>query len=193
MEISKKNVTGMIKTTTGGVCVRGAKEGDLSISTTTGVVELSDCTLRDLNVEVSGGDVSLSDAQVMGKIRVKTTTGGVELHRVNVAKPSETSEELDGVLSITTTTGSIKADEISSAHVEWSTTSGSIEASGVDVYSANVKATSGSVRIALVGTQSHIFNVTTSSGSTQYPESTDGGDFRVKTISGSVNITYQTP
>ena len=180
VEIGAVSFSGQLKTeiTSGSVKLDAVScGGEISARTTSGTIRLNAVSCGSgLTLETTSGTIRLNAVSCGGEIKVQTTSGSIALDAVST--PAGTT--------LTATSGSVTVKDMTAAHLDAKTTSGSIKLDRCDALTLNLTTTSGSVKGSIVGER--VFECTTGSGSIHVPETTEGGNCRIRTGSGSINI-----
>lgn len=192
-ELQVKTSTGAIRTTnkisfknvdarasTGDVTIYSDVEERVQVKTSTGDVSLDEITTKDVNIKTSTGSISFNKVTATGDIVTECSTGGVSLKDTTFVN-----------LDSTASTGSIRlTDSIGSKHIKIKRSTGSVNFVDSDAETLDIETDTGSVKGTLL--TSKIFDVETDTGSRNYPRgSTTGGLCRIKTDTGSINISIK--
>ncbi len=176
--LSCRNLTA--ESTSGSVRAYGINAQELvSLKGTSGQVVSDTVKAENMKVSCTSGKVTLGNIELTGDLNVENSSGNVEASSVNCT--SFSAENTSGGI---TCSGVIAQDNINAKN-----TSGSINILQSDAQTLNLKSTSGSIRGTLLSDK--IFIAESTSGSVKVPQTTQGGICKVKTTSGSVDITVE--
>ena len=162
----------------GGIRCYAAIDDNLFAESSSGGITVSGTNARGITLAISSGSLNISNIDSAGKIDISNTSGSI--HADNVACEN---------LEIRSTSGSVKLDSvIASGVIKIKSSSGSIRFDGCDANEFDVRSTSGGVRGTLKSGK--IFNVHSTSGSIDVPDSAEGsGTFNADVTSGSIKIS----
>ncbi len=165
-----------IQTDTGAVDFQADVSRTLKIRTDTGRINCGGAKPEKLDIHSDTGTVSVMDVRAGDQIGVKTDTGKIILNDVRSGKISAESD-----------TGSISlANVFASDTIDLETDTGSIELDRCDAGKLEIESDTGSVNGTLLTEK--IFNVRSSTGRIDVPESGSGGECKIKTDTGSITI-----
>ena len=146
------------------------------IQTSTGDVTVRDLTLTSLSVSVSTGDVHLSRVASTRDITISVSTGDVSMYDVtcqNLTSSGSTGDmELERVLAL----GTISVER----------NTGDVEFEGCDAPNIVIETTPGDVDLTLLSGKD--FDIRTSTGEREVPPSMGGGNCKVTTSTGDIEI-----
>ena len=153
---------------------------ELSIDNVTGDFKSSaDFTFGKISMNTVTGDIRLSNANAE-KVDISVTTGNVELNEVNVK----------GDLSVKTTTGDVCfKDTVSSGLLSVNGTTGDIRFDNSDAEEISVSTTTGDITGTLRTEKD--FSTDTNTGDVNVPDSDAGGECRLKTVTGDIEIKVE--
>ncbi len=164
----------------GDIRCYAAIDDNLFAECTSGSMDISGTNARGVTLSVSSGSIKLSGINSAAKIDISSTSGSIYMD--NVACEN---------LEIRSTSGSTKMDSVvTSDKIKIKSSSGSITLNGCDADSFRIDSTSGSIKGSLLSDK--IFDVHTTSGSINVPDSIEGsGTFSAYATSGSIKITIE--
>ena len=166
-----------VKADTGDVINHAWATEDITIKTDTGDITVEDVYAGKLELDVSTGRIFVSDVNCVGEIQHKCSTGKARFEKVNCK--SFTSSGDTGDISLT---GVLVTDEM---NVKRDT--GKVVFDSSDAAKITVKTSTGDVIGSLLTEK--VFEVSTSTGDIDLPESTAGGKCKITTSTGDVNIS----
>ena len=166
-----------IESDTGAVEFHADVSGTLKIGTDTGRITCSGSEPENLEINSDTGAVNVTDIRTAKDIKAKTDTGKIIL--TNVSGEDLSAKSDTGSLSLTNVTA---ADSM-----KLETDTGSISLDRCDAGKLEIESDTGSVTGSLLTEK--VFDVKTSTGRIDVPESTFGGECRIKTDTGSITIT----
>ena len=131
----------------------------VSIKTSSGSVKIHNIDSNyfhasDLEIDCTSGSARLNNVDA-GNASLKTTSGSIRMEQCSfsslecrASSGSITGIGVEGVLNCSTSSGSIRLEDITTYSLSLSASSGSIRAEGVCTGESELKATSGSIRFA---------------------------------------------
>lgn len=176
--LSNVSVSGdaTVNASTGDTFLTGVSFGNLSSVANTGDLTATGLNGGSLSIERSTGKVSLCNVNC-GDMTVAVSSGKVALTDVSCAS-----------LTTTGNTGDIEMTSlIASGKIDINRTTGDVDFSGCDAEEIYVTTDTGSVNGTLLTNK--IFQVRTSSGKIDVPESWDGGKCKITTTTGKIEIS----
>ncbi len=146
------------------------------VDSSSGNIDIKNGVAESLEINTSSGHITLSDIMVKS-LNIDLSSGDLQISRV-----------LTDNISIDVSSGSTKlTDVISNVKTEIHTSSGNITFEKCDSPEFLLECTSGKIEGTLL--TGKIFDVRTSSGNSDYPESIEGhGKFKATTSSGDIKI-----
>ena len=196
--LSNVSVTGdaTVKASTGDTELENVRFDNLSTVARTGDLTATGLNGDSLSIERGTGKVSLCNVKCSDSVAVKTGTGKIDARAitctdmtvaVSSGKASLTSVSCTNFTS-TGTTGDIEMTSlIASGKIDIERSTGDVNFSGCDAEEIYVTTGTGSVKGTLLTNK--IFQVRTSTGKIDVPESWDGGKCKITTTTGSVKIS----
>ncbi len=168
------------ESTSGSVRAYGVTAQEkVSLKATSGRVVSDSVKAENLDVSCTSGRVTLGNVELTGNLDVENSSGSIEVIDVNCNS-----------LSVNNTSGGITCSGvIAQDNITAKTSSGSIELLKSDADNLDIKATSGSIRGTLLSDK--VFIAESTSGRVRVPQTTQGGICKVKTTSGSIDITVE--
>lgn len=166
-----------IESDTGAVDFQADVRGTLKIETDTGRITCSSVNPENLEINSDTGAVNIADIRAAKDIKAKTDTGKISLANVS-------SEDL----AVKSDTGSLSLTNVSAADsMKLETDTGSISLDRCDAGKIEIESDTGSVTGTLLTEK--VFTVKSSTGRIDVPESTFGGECRIKTDTGNITIS----
>jgi DUF4097 and DUF4098 domain-containing protein YvlB len=151
----------------------------LSINGTTCDIEIHQgFTFENVDIDLTTGDLRFL-SNVTNAMNIETTTGDIELLGVKC-----------GELTIDIGTGDTELEDVivvSDFYFECNT--GDLVLEGFDAANIYIKANTGDVKGTILS--SKFFIVNSKSGKVNYPETREGGECKITTNTGDINIRYK--
>lgn len=165
-----------ITTTSGDVEFLSQAYNDIKIQTVSGDVYVGETTAKNINAQSTSGDITISSATAKDEIKVKSVSGNIEL--------SDT--KCQSISSITTSGDHKFSNFIAKTNADFESVSGNIDMYQIDAQTLNILTTSGDVTGTILTDK--IFDVKTTSGNINVPPSGMGGNCKIKTTSGDIEL-----
>lgn len=166
-----------LRAASGAVTLSGSIRDRLFVDCSSGAVNLSGIRCGQAEVESSSGAVLIYDLMAEAELTIRHSSGGTTLEQVQCGSLDIDSSSgtvhltdtlADGMLTVSSSSGGVRLDDCDAAELSLHTGSGSVK---------------GTLRTA------KIFYASAGSGSVHVPESSSGGICRVKTGSGSIDLS----
>ncbi len=165
-----------LRTHTGDVTLRRQALDTLKLEGTTGDVRLENCTLGSLELKTDTGEQYL-DSVTAGEVTMKLTTGRTEIHALACAS-----------LEITASTGKVRLEDVrTEGELRIRTDTGDVTLRDCDAAFAEIRTDTGDVRGNFLSQMQYV--VKTDTGRVKVPDSREGGECRVTTDTGDVDLT----
>jgi DUF4097 and DUF4098 domain-containing protein YvlB len=164
----------------GSITVTNLQADQAVISNTSGSITVNDLQGDQVEISNTSGSIQANGA-IVTRMTLENGSGGIK------------GENIKGEVDATTTSGSIKFDELASDPLKLKSISGSIHVNQLLTQSADIEATSGSVKLTVPADFGGFYDLKSSSGSISAPESKRATNnlIKVKTTSGSISIKEQ--
>ncbi len=129
-----------VKNTSGRVTVNNLNCGNISLDLTSGRIEGKNINATSIKADTISGRISLTDAVCTGDMTIETTSGGIDLERVDAQN-----------YDLQTTSGSIRAEILTPKFYNVKSKNGAYPANnGTEQGMFNAKTTSGSIDVDVV-------------------------------------------
>lgn len=148
---------------------------DAQLHSTSGEITCTACVDGTLLLESVSGNLEISGCTASA-LKASTTSGEIDISRVNAASLSVSSTSGDADLEDVIVAGELSVD----------TTSGEIELERCDGNNLLLSSVSGDISGSLLSGKQ--FDVQTISGETHVPPSASGGQCKIRTTSGEIEI-----
>lgn len=175
-----------LSSTTGDISVSSLDIPDktLELNATTGHISLENATAYNISVNSSTGHINLENIVSGSDVTARATTGSVTLNGVSAK----------GKIACESDTGSQRSDKLNAPVVSIATSTGGIRFNDIDAQDVRLRASTGSVSGKLCGSDSEYSIVSSSStGRNNLPESWGKGErkLNVRTSTGDIKITFE--
>ncbi|MBQ3574953.1 MAG: DUF4097 family beta strand repeat protein [Clostridia bacterium] len=169
-----------LDTASGDIRCYAAIDDNLFAETSSGDMDIRGINARGITLSVTSGRIKLSGIDSAVKIDISSTSGSI--HADNVACENFEIRSSSGVSELNSV--------IASGKIKIKSTSGGIRFDGCDANEFDVRSTSGDIEGTLKSDK--VFNVHATSGSIDVPETIEAdGTFNADVTSGDVKITIE--
>lgn len=167
-----------VENDTGKISINNSKIGNLEANGNTGSIELTNIFV-DSNINISNdtGKILLNKVNALADVKIENDTGRIELTELKAANLTTENDTGKTLLKNTIITNNVIIES----------DTGSVEFEHSDANTFDVKTSTGSVKGSIVSPK--IFNAISSTGNVNVPDSVTGGICKIKTSTGSINIT----
>lgn len=166
-----------VRAVSGSVAFFASVENELSLETVSGDLLLSGSSAGNISLKTVSGNLKCESAKAASFLSAKTTSGSISL-----SSSEFSSGELESISGSITLSLTRAKDELLAR-----STSGSIRLIGCDAGVLSLESVSGSVSGSLLSDK--VFITESTSGKISVPASVSGGVCRVKTTSGSIDLS----
>lgn len=168
------------------------------ISLDAGEIECLTDVEQSIELQLGAGDIQVANLHA-AELKVNTATASVEMEKVTIdrcldislnAGSAELTDVTCGELRYSGNASDLELERVlSSGDIRLKNTTGDISFEECDAKEFHVETVGGDVEGTILTDKA--FKVDTVSGSVRVPDTNDGGDFNIKTVSGDVKIRIE--
>ncbi|MCH5297384.1 MAG: DUF4097 family beta strand repeat protein [Ruminococcus sp.] len=165
-----------VDSTSGDVSFLSNVKKEASIKTVSGDIYVGKSSAKKIDIHSTSGDLTISSINFSDEIKVKSVSGDIKLSNI----------ECQNIISNTTSGNHTFSSVNAKNNIRIESVSGDVDLYQCDSETMNIKTTSGDVTGTLLTDK--IFDIKTTSGNINVPQSDIGGKCEIRTTSGDVKL-----